>query len=235
LDDIGLKPLEALSARRSLGQHVFQSLKTAIICGNLAPHTRLVETRIAQLLDISRTPVREALHKLEREGLLVRKPRGGFAVVGLTAKDIEETFGVRSVLEGYAARLAAQKHVAGELDPLKAKIAEYETCLVGGCLESLPKINTEFHDMLYALSKSSKLIRIINSLRDQIYRFRMIILKNPAMAKTSNEDHRQMLQRIELRDARGADRLVQEHILRGKAAVLAMYKQRGTLDAPNGE
>ncbi len=72
--------------------------------------SRVVESRIAEALGISRTPVREAMHKLEREGLLQRQPKGGYIVLGLNRDDIEETFGIRSVLESYAARLAAVKH-----------------------------------------------------------------------------------------------------------------------------
>ncbi len=99
-------------------------------------------------------------------------PGGGFTVLGLTRNDIEETFGIRSVLEGYAARLAAVKHEAKqELEALEKKIEEFQNALDRKRMNLLPAINTEFHDLLYSLSKSSKLISIINGLRDQIYRF----------------------------------------------------------------
>ena len=91
--------LKHLSERKSLGEHVFENLKQAIIRGEVVAGTRLVESRIADVLDISRTPVREAIHKLEREGLIEKLPRGGFSVLGLTREEIGETFGIRSVLE----------------------------------------------------------------------------------------------------------------------------------------
>jgi len=103
---------------RALGQHVFDNLRQAIIRGNIAPGEWLVESHIAQMLGISRTPVREAIHKLEREMLIERQPRGGFTVLGLNRDDIEETFGIRSILEGYAARLATVKHHPRELKVL---------------------------------------------------------------------------------------------------------------------
>ena len=115
-------PLQALHERKSLGQHVFDNLKQAIIRGNIVPGEKLVESHIAQMLGISRTPVREAIHKLERERLIERQPRGGFTVLGLNRDEIEETFGIRGVLEGYAARLAAIKHHKNELAPLEKKI-----------------------------------------------------------------------------------------------------------------
>jgi len=216
----GLDLLKSLPGRKSLGQHVFENLKGAIIRGHISPGDRLVESRIADALDISRTPVREAIHKLEREGLLRRLPRGGFSVLGLTGEDIEETFGIRSVLESYAARLAAIKHREDEIEPLEKKIDEYQIFFDRGEMDALPRINTEFHDILYALSRSPKLVKMINNLRDQIYRFRQVILKREDMARRSNEDHRLMLQFIRKRDEDGVERVVREHILRGQAVVL---------------
>lgn len=214
-------PLEGMPDRKSMGQHVFEHLRSAIVRGELMPGQRLVESRIADLLDISRTPVREAIHKLEREGFLNKLPKGGFVVKGLTREDIEETFGIRSVLESYAARLAALNHRPEDLALLEAKIDEYQRCLDQGRLEALTTVNTDFHDMLYALSRSPRLVKMINGLRDQIYRFRQIILRDRALARTSNQDHREMIRLIKAGDADGVERLVRDHILRGQLAVSA--------------
>jgi DNA-binding GntR family transcriptional regulator len=227
LDNLDFGSLQALQARKSLGEHVFDSLKQAIIRGNMSPGEWLVESHIADTLGISRTPVREAIHKLEREGLIERQPRGGFTVLGLTRDDIEETFGIRAVLEGYAARLAAQKHREKELAPLESKITEFDKCLHKNQLSELTRINTEFHDLLYALSKSPKLVHMINGLTDQIYRFRQIILKQTKMARVSNEDHKQMLEFIRKRDADGVEALVRDHIVRGQEMVLEAFDKQG--------
>jgi DNA-binding GntR family transcriptional regulator len=182
-----------------------------------------VESRIAAAQGISRTPVREALHKLEREKFIERLPHGGFSALGLSRQDIVETFGIRSVLEGYAARLAAIHHQADELKPLAEKIAEFEILLNKKQLKGLPDLNTRFHDLLYTLSRSPRLIGMIDALRDQIYRYRQIILKDERLARTSNEDHRLMLERMRERDADGVERLVREHILRGQEIVLKAF------------
>ncbi len=218
-----LKALKALPERMSLGQHVYESLKQAIVKGDMPPGRRIVESRVAEALGISRTPVREAIHKLEREALLHRSPAGGFYVAGLTRADVEETFGIRSVLESYAARLAALKHRREELEPLEEKIRAYQAGLEKKDTEALLRINTEFHDLLYALSRSPRLIAMINNLRDQIYRFRQVILKVEEMAKTSNEDHRLMLSFIRKREADRVEMLVREHILRGQEIVLREF------------
>ncbi len=220
-------PLQVLQERKSLGQHVFDNLKQAIIRGNIKPGEWLVESHIAQMLGISRTPVREAIHKLEREQLIERQPRGGFTVLGLSRNDIEETFGIRSVLEGYAARLATVKHQTEELAVLEEKIDEFQEFLNKEQLDALPGINTEFHDLLYALSKSPRLIHMINALRDQIFRFRQMILKDDKLATISNEDHIQMLKFMRKRDAEGVEKLVRDHILRGQDEVLREFGKKG--------
>jgi len=221
-------PLQALQERKSLGQHVFDNLKQAIIRGNIAPGEWLVESHIAQMLGISRTPVREAIHKLERERLIQHQPRGGFTVLGFNRDDIEETFGIRGILEGYAARLATIKHHPRELKVLEKKAEEFQECLSKKQMDSLPVINTEFHELLYALSKSPQLVHIINGLRDQIYRFREIILKDRKHAGTSHEDHMLMLKFMRKRDAEGVEKLVRDHILRGQDVVLTAFGKKIT-------
>ena len=227
IDFPAFERLKSLPAKRSLGRSVYENLRSAIVKGDLAPDGRVVENRVANALGISRTPVREAIHKLEREGLLRQDPKGGFFVVGLTRADIEETFGIRSVLESYAARLAAMRHLEGELQPLEERLRRYQQCLDRGDLELLPQINTEFHDLLYGLSRSPRLIKMINDLRDQIYRFRLVILKKRGTAELSNNDHRLMLRAIRDRDTDGVERLVREHILRGQDIVLREFDMEG--------
>ena len=212
--------------RKSLGQDVFEYLKNAIIDQTIEPGSRLVESKIADMLGISRTPLREALHKLEREDWIEKIPSGGFQVVTLTNADIEQTFGIRSVLEAYAARLAAENHQDNDLVPLERKIKEYQKCLESKKdSDKLQIINTQFHDLLYSLSKSPKLIKMINQLRAQISRFRRIILKQYEYALQSSDDHVKMLDAIKNRDGQKVEQLVRQHIIKGKNAVLSELKQ----------
>lgn len=211
--------------RKSLGQNVFEYLKNAIIDQTIEPGSRLVESKIADMLGISRTPLREAFHKLEREDWIEKNPSGGFQVVLLTKQDIEQTFGIRSVLEAYAARLAAENCQDKDLAPLEKKMKEFTQCLDSKDSEKLQKINTEFHDLLYSLSKSPKLIKMINQLRAQISRFRQIILKQEGFAHQSSEDHSKMLDAIRNRDGNTVEQLVRDHIIKGKSAVLNQIKK----------
>lgn len=212
--------------RKSLGQDVFDYLKNAIIDQTITPGSRLVESKIADMLGISRTPLREALHKLEREEWIEKNPSGGFHVVTLTKDDIEQTFGIRSVLEAYAARLAAENHMIKDLVPLEKKIKEFKICLeLKEDSDKLQIINTEFHDILYSLSNSPKLIKMINQLRAQISRFRQIILKQYEYALQSNDDHVKMLDAIKNRDGDMVEQLVRAHIINGKEAVLSQLNK----------
>ena len=228
LDEAIIEPLTSgLPGRISLGDHVFERLRQAIMDGKLPPGSRIVESQLAYASGISRTPVREAIHKLDRAGFLKKLPQGGFSVLSLTRDEIEEVFGIRCVLESYAARLAALKHHPEELKPLENKLREYRSCLRKGELEALNGINTEFHDRLYALSRSPKLIKMIGDLKDQIYRFRKILLNDPGTAKMSDEDHRGIIEAIKKREVPKVEKLVREHILRGQKMVLKKIKHDG--------
>ena len=217
--------LNAIAERKSLGQDVYDHLKQAIIDQDIAPGARLVESRMAKMLGISRTPLREALHKLEREDWIEKIPSGGFKVITLTRDDIEETFGIRAVLEAYAARLAAQKHRPDDLKPLEKVMKKFQDSLDKKQTARLPDINTEFHDLLYAMSDSPRLIKMINQLQAQISRFRQIILKQEAFAQESCQDHIDMLAAMRRRDEDRVETLVRVHILKGKQAVMHRLKE----------
>ena len=218
--------LEPLEERKSAGQIIFERLWQAITRGDIPNGSRIVENEIASRMGVSRTPVREAIHKLEREGLVVKRVHGGYSVTGLVRDDIQESFGIRSVLEGYAARLATIEHTPEDLDPISEKILEFEAHLQADDLEALPKINTELHDMLYSLSGNRRLIKIINDFKNQFLRFRKIILKDRALAWISQRDHHEMLAMMRERRADNVEMLVREHIMRGMVAVLDQYDRQ---------
>jgi len=227
LKNFDIVPLQVQQGQKTLGQHVFDKLRQAIIQRKIAPGEWLVESLIAQKLGVSRTPVREAIHRLENERLIEQQPRGGFIVLGLNRNEIEETFGIRSILEGYAAKLATLKHQPDELKALEKIIKKFQRFLDKRQMDALFEINTEFHDLLYALCKSPRLVHMINDLRDQVFGFRQILLKDEKLAYTSNHDHIRMLKFMRKRDSEGVEMLVREHILRGQDEVLRnFYKKR---------
>lgn len=176
-------------------------------------------------MGISRTPVREAVHRLAAEGFLNPLPKGGYAVRGLTLSGVEETFDIRSTLESFAASLAAKKFADEELVPLEKMIDEFQRRLDRNDLSELTRINTDFHELLYALSRSPRLIKMIHDLRNDIFLLRKVMLNSADMARLSNKDHREMLRAMKKRDSGKVEKLVKKHILRGKEFVLREYKK----------
>jgi len=227
MDTRGLAMIRPLK-KENLGSQVFEQVKGMILRGEIRPGRRIVENEIALSMGISRTPVREAVHKLEAEGLLTPLSRGGYAVRGLTVSDIEDTFDIRSILESFAGYLAATRHSEGELITLELKIDEFQRYLDRGDLKRLSAVNTEFHEALYELSRSHRLIKMIHGLKDEIHFLRNIILNSEEMARLSNRDHREIVEAIRQRDAKKVERQLKEHIVRGKKFVLNEIK-KGTV------
>lgn len=211
-----IRPLK----KENLGGQVFEQIKGMILRGEIPPGRRVIESEIALSMGISRTPVREAVHKLEAEGLLTPLSKGGYVVRGLTISDIEDTFNIRSILESFAGYLAAMRHTEDELIALEVKIDEFQRYLDRGDLKRLTRVNTEFHEALYAMSKSPRLIKMIHGLKDEIYFLRKIILNSEKMAHLSNKEHRGIVESIKNREAEKAERLLRNHITRAKEFVL---------------
>lgn len=210
---------------RFLRGQVYKNLKASILNGVLPPNKRLIEERLAEEMGTSRTPVREAIQKLEKEGLIHKLPKGGFAVSTITDEDIEEVFGIRSVLEGYAGYLATSRATDDDIRSLEETVRQEEEFLRRKDTEEIIRLNTEFHDKLYKAAKSSKLYSIINDLRDYIYRYRIIIFRYEGMAEISIKDHKDMIGLMKAKNARQVEKLVRKHIIRGGELVKKKMKQ----------
>ena len=131
-----IRPLK----KENLGSQVFEQIKGMILRGEIPPGRRMIESEMALSMGISRTPVREAVHKLEAEGLLTPLLKGGYVVRGLTISDIEDTFDIRSILESFAGYLAAMRHTEDELIALEVKIDEFQRYLDRGDLKRLRQV-----------------------------------------------------------------------------------------------
>jgi len=211
---------QRVSQKKSLREDVYESLKKSILHGKLKARQRLIEEQLADQAGISRTPVREAFHKLERDELVTRLPRGGFAVREFTKEDVEEIFGIRSALESYAVYLATLHITPDRISLLENKVKESEDALEKGDDERVVQLHTEFHDLLYKSCKSRKLLEMISNFRDYFYRYRSALLHVENGMSYSNHDHRQMLEAMTKKNPRLAERLVRRHLARGKELVL---------------
>jgi DNA-binding GntR family transcriptional regulator len=206
--------------KKSLREEVYESLRKSILHGKLEPGQHLIEEQLADQAGISRTPVREAFHKLERDELVTRLPKGGFAVRKFIREDVEEIFGIRSALESYAVYFATLHITPDKIAILEKKMKESEDALEKGEEDKVVQLHTEFHDLLYKSCKSKKLIEMINTFRDYFYRYRSALLHVENAISYSHRDHRQMLEAMKKKNPKLAERLVRRHLERGKELIL---------------
>jgi DNA-binding GntR family transcriptional regulator len=227
MDDMDRKPLVPirLDNYKPLRELVFESLREAILSGQLRPGERLMEIQLAEEMGVSRTPVREAIRKLELEGSVVMIPRKGAYVSGLSLKDIADVFEIRGALEGLAAELASDRITDEELEELERYLVKIAEEIENGDLNKVVQTDTDFHSLLYQASRNGRLTQIINNLREQIQRFRTTSLSYPGRMKNALEEHRKIVEAIASRDGDLARKLAQEHIENAENSMMSMLHE----------
>lgn len=191
---------------------VFQTLRNAIITGDLQPGERLMETQLAEKLGVSRTPIREAIRKLELEGLVVMVPRKGAQVAQFTEKDIQDVLEVRAALEALAAKLACKRMDDRSFLKLQLAIAEYSYAAKNKDLETMIEKDVEFHDIICNATQNDKLIQLFNNLKEQVNRYRITYLKNVEDSDTVEAEHLAILDALKNKDEEVASDLASKHI-----------------------
>ncbi|MDI6823985.1 MAG: GntR family transcriptional regulator [Bacillota bacterium] len=195
-----------------LRDRAYQVLREAIVSGHLTPGERLVEARLAQEMGISRNPVREALRRLEHEGLARRHPRGGMAVAEIDLRDVAEVYAVRSVLEGLAARLAAGRLRAEHRERLVRSIQEGEEARRSNELDRLVASSSVFHSTVLEAAGNARLTSLLQVLDHHISRFRRISLQAEGSPAEVLEEHRHILDALERGDGAEAEDLMRRHL-----------------------
>lgn len=203
------------------GKRVYQQLKASILSGLFSPKERLTEEHLAEQLGVSRTPVREALSKLETEGLVQPLQRRGFIVSGESREEIEELFEIRAILEGYALRVISGKITDAVNRQLEEYVAKAEAALRAGRMHEVFRWNTRFHDVLHQLvADSARLYRMIVDMRKQVLRYRKETLQTAEGARRTIDGHRKLLLALRLKDAELCERTMREHIRQSKEDAL---------------
>lgn len=198
-------------------ERVYEYLKTAILSGHLNPGEKLTEEHLAKTLGVSRTPVREALHKLESEGLIKIRKKRGFIVSRDSKEEVEELFELRSILEGYTLRVISESISEETLRQLEGFIQNAEEALRRKRIEEVFKWNTRFHDALHELvANKTRLYRLIVNMRKYVLRHRKDTLRYPDGGRRSVEGHRKIVMALQLRDPDLCERVMREHIREAK-------------------
>ena len=156
---------------------VFNTLRRAILRGELKPGERLMEIQLANKLGVSRTPIREAIRKLELEGLVLMIPRKGAEVAEITEKNLRDVLEVRCALEELAVQLACDRINQEEIHELHAAAARFEQMFDSDDITSIAQADEAFHDVIFQATDNERLIQLLNNLREQMYRYRIEYLK----------------------------------------------------------
>ncbi|MCC7164857.1 MAG: GntR family transcriptional regulator [Anaerolineae bacterium] len=208
--DLVLSPLDGPT---SLKDHAYQRIKDAILTLQLKPGAPLVEAELAERLGVSKTPVRDALLELRREGLVTKIPYSGTFVSEITPKDTREIIEIRAVLEGLAARLATPRLSETDLVYLESLIDRELDAIDAGNIELATQLNGEFHKIILAQVENQRLVALVENFEDQLQRFRMLSSQLNGRLRKSAEEHRRVLGALCSRDADRAEEFFREHLL----------------------
>lgn len=202
---------EALD-KYSLRGRVYESIREDILSGKYEQNTELKEAAIGASLGVSRTPVREALRQLELEGLVKIIPNRGAYVDRITAKDVQDIYAVRSMLEGLCARWAAEHITEEQLESLEETLCLSEYHTKKGNYEKLYELDSQFHEQLYEAGGSRILNHVLSDFHDYVKRARKASIAFQDRPVKSTREHRAIFEAVRMRDGAQAEELAREHV-----------------------
>ena len=205
---------------RPLREMVYEELKMQILTGAIVPGTRMMEVELAKDIGVSRTPIREAIRKLEKEGLVTIEPRRGAYASQISTQDMVEILEVRQNMEGLAAFFAASRMKPEQLAELKDISEHYNAAVQSGDMEEMIKHDTRFHRIIVESCNNKVLVQMIEQLQELVLRFRYIYYDNFRRAENMPEEHFEILHAIETGDAEAARSAADVHIDRLKELVI---------------
>lgn len=191
---------------------VYEQLKNAILNGSAPSGTRLYETKISEEMGISRTPVREALHALEREYLIIGKDKLGYEIVDIAPEDLEEISEIRKTVEVLVLKRAIDRMGKDEIKELEENLKKSEEAVAHGKPEQFVQLDAEFHNILCSSSHSERLIKMADALRKEMMRFRNSLKENIVLAEAALQHHKKIVKFLKKKDGLGARRALHEHI-----------------------
>jgi DNA-binding GntR family transcriptional regulator len=203
----------------TLRERIVESIRNAIVNGQLPSGTRIAEPELADKFGISRTPIREAFRQLESEGFISVVPRKGAIVASLSAQDVSNFYDLKMVLEGYAARCAAKTLDAGDISKMETVNRQLETASHKKDLRRILDLHNEFHDIFLRACGNEKLHAIVQNMVMQFQRFRLI-LATPGRVEGSIRQHEEIIEAFRRRDPDLAEELVRKNALYGKTLLL---------------
>lgn len=215
-----------MNAYLPLRDVVFQTLREAILKGELKPGERLMELQLASKLGVSRTPIREAIRMLELEGLAVTIPRKGAEVARMTEKDMEDVLQIREALDELAVQIACDKMTEKQLVNLTIAMKNFENSIQTGNLKKVVQTDVEFHDVIYQATDNPKLVNILSNLSEQIYRYRVEYLKEKENYPMLVKEHEEIVTALKDRNKQLAAEMTKKHIRNQAEAVKNIIREQ---------
>lgn len=209
-----------------LREVVFNTLRRAILRGELVPGQRLMEIQLAEKMGVSRTPVREAIRKLELEGLVVMIPRKGAEVAHISGKNLRDVLEVRLALEELAGELACKRMTEEELRQLEKANHKFISVLGSDDITVIAQADEAFHGLIYQATDNDRLIQMVNHLREQMYRYRIEHIKDRSQRKLLVQEHQEIMRALSARDVEATRRTIRNHINKQEITVGKHIKKR---------
>lgn len=205
---------------------VFNTLREAILKGELKPGERLMEIQLADRLGVSRTPIREAIRKLELEGLVLTIPRRGAEVARMTEKNMREVLVVRKALEVLAVEIACDVITPSQIVELIEVARAFERSMDTKDLKKIAEADVRFHDVLYQSTGNTRLLQILNNLREQIYRYRIEYLKEESTYPSLLQEHQALIQGLKNKDKAYVKEIMERHIENQERTVINIIREQ---------
>lgn len=210
----------------SVREKTYEYLKSSIFSGRFTPGERLAEEHLAEELGVSRTPVREALHKLEQDGLIEPLGFRGFCIPRDSPEEIEDLFELRTVLEGYTLKIICERITDEQIAVLEGIVNKADEALRRKRIDEVFHWNTQFHDTLHGLVADKRRFHsLIVNMRKYVLRYRKDTLQYLGAAKRASDGHRQIILALKLKDAELCERVMRVHIRQSKEDALQTNRE----------
>ena len=217
---------QPMTESRPIREIAYDVLKKAIITGEIPAGERIVETEYADRLHISRTPLREALRKLERDGLVEYVMRRGVVVHAFTTEDVDQIYTIRNSLEMLTLPYIIENATAEDIAALREKLAAMDALIARDDVEGLSPLARDFHTCLTAISGKNRILRVIEGQDEYIRRFSAMAIRQENRRSSAHEEHHKLVDLVEKKDLPALEELMRHHIERSKECCLAALKAR---------
>jgi len=220
---------EMVRPPNSLSDQIYGLLKKKILNSEILPGERLMQEEVAKAFNASRTPIRQAFHLLEKDGLVERLPQNGFRITRLELETIKDLFAIRGVLEAYGVELACERIEPKTIETLRSIRDQAQQMLASSDIPRESKLrrifefNSQFHETIYRSTNSRYLMDLISNLRNTVLRLRALGVRKNGSWKQALNEHSRLIDCLEQRDKKAAGKLMRRHIANAMSHVLSQW------------